>query len=123
VAQYVALMWDIKPESRDAVRELFHDYGRPDHTIKDEDGNEVGTLLSTLVFMKDAHVIRVVETTDSVDLPTLAKHMGKQPAIRELEEALDEHIAEPRDMSTPDGAREFFVKSIMELLVARRHDE
>jgi hypothetical protein len=123
VAQYVALMWDIKPESRDAVRELFHDYGRPDHTIKDEDGNEVGTLLSTLVFMKDAHVIRVVETTDGVDLPTLAKHMGRQPAIRELEEALDEHIAEPRDMSTPDGAREFFVKSIMELLVARRHDE
>ena len=36
---------------------------------------------------------------------------------------LDEHIAEPRDMSTPDGAREFFMKSIMELLVARRHDE
>lgn len=123
MAQYVALMWDIKEESRDAVRDLFHDYGRPDHAIKDDDGNEVGTLLSTLVFMKDNHVIRVVETTDGVDLPTLAKHMGRQPAIRDLEDKLDEHIAEPRDMSTPEGARDFFIKSIMELLVARKHDD
>jgi hypothetical protein len=123
VAQYLALMWDIKPESRDAVRELFHGYGRPDHAIKDADGNEVGTLISTLVFMKDSHVIRIVETTDDVPLPVLARHMGEQPAIRELEDKLDEHIAEPRDMSTPEGAREFFMKSIMELLVARRHDE
>jgi hypothetical protein len=123
VSQYVALMWGIKPESRDTVRQLFHEYGRPDHTIRDDDGNEVGTLLSTLVFMKDDQVIRVVETTDGVDLPTLAKHMGRQPAIRELEDQLDQHVAEPRDMSTPEGAREFFIKSIMELLVARRHDE
>jgi hypothetical protein len=123
VAEYYALMWDIKPESRDTVRELFASYGRPDHTIRDEDGNEVGTLLSTLVFMKDNHVIRIVETTDGVPLPVLARHMGRQPAIRELEDALDEHIAEPRDMSTAEGAREFFIKSIMELLAARRHDE
>ena len=123
MSQWVALMWGIKPESRDTVRELFHSYGRPDHTIKDEDGNEVGTLLQTLVFMKDDQVLRVVETTDGVDLPTLAKHMGRQQAIRDLEDKLDEHIAEPRDMSTPEGAREFFVKSIMELLVSRRHDE
>ena len=123
MAEYYALMWDIKPESRDAVRELFASYGRPDHTIRDADGNEVGTLLSTLVFMKDNHVIRVVETTDGVPLPVLAQHMGRQPAIRELEDALDEHVAEPRDMSTAEGAREFFIKSIMELLAARRHDE
>jgi SchA/CurD like domain len=123
VADYYALMWDIKPGSQDAVRELFASYGRPDHTIRDEDGNEVGTLLSTLVFMKDNHVIRVVETTDGVPLPVLARHMGRQPAIRELEDQLDEHIAEPRDMSTPQGAREFFMKSSMELLISRRHDE
>ena len=123
MAEYYALMWDIKPGSQDAVRELFASYGRPDHTIRDDDGNEVGTLLSTLVFMKDNHVIRVVETTDGVPLPVLARHMGRQPAIRELEDALDEHVAEPRDMSTAEGAREFFIKSIMELLAARRHDE
>jgi hypothetical protein len=121
--QYLALMWDIKPGRQDAVRELFHDYGRPDHAIKDDEGNEVGTLVSTQVFMRDNTVVRVVEATDGVPLPVLARHMGRQPAIRELEDKLDEHIAEPRDMSTPEGAREFFMKSFMECLVARRHDE
>jgi SchA/CurD like domain len=49
--------------------------------------------------------------------------MGRQPAIRELEDQLDQLVAEPRDMSTDEGAREFFIKSFMELLVSRRYDE
>jgi hypothetical protein len=123
MAQYWALMWDIKPGSQDAVRQAFKEYGRPDHTVRDEEGNDVGTLLSTQVFMKGNTVIRVVETTDDVPLPVLGQHMGRQPAIRELEDKLDEYVAEPRDMSTSEGAREFFMKSTMELLVTRRHDE
>jgi SchA/CurD like domain len=123
MAQYWALMWDIKPGSQDAVRQAFKEYGRPEHTVRDEDGNDVGTLLSTQVFMKGNTVIRVVETTDDVPLPVLGQHMGRQPAIRELEDKLDELVAEPRDMSTSEGAREFFIKSTMELLVTRRHDE
>ncbi|HWX45907.1 MAG TPA: SchA/CurD-like domain-containing protein [Solirubrobacteraceae bacterium] len=123
MAQYWALMWDIKPGSQDAVRQAFKEYGRPDHAVRDEDGNDVGTLLSTQVFMKGNTVIRVVETTDDVPLPVLGQHMGRQPAIRELEDKLDQYVAEPRDMSTSEGAREFFMKSTMELLVTRRHDE
>lgn len=123
MAEYYALMWDIKPGTEDQVRELFHNYGRPDHTIRDEDGNEVGTLLSTQVFMKGTTVVRVVETTDGVSLPVVGQHMGRQPAIRELEDKLDDLVAVPRDMSTSEGARDFFIKSFMELLVARRHDE
>ncbi len=123
MAQYWALMWDIKPGSQDAVRQAFKEYGRPDHTVRDEKGNAVGTLLSTQVFMKGNTVVRVVETTDDVPLPVLGQHMGSQPAIRELEDKLDELVAEPRDMSTSEGAREFFMKSTMELLVTRRHDE
>lgn len=123
MAEYFALMWDVKEGTQDQVRELFHQYGRPDHTIRDDDGNEVGTLISTQVFMKGATIIRVVETTDGISLPVLGRHMGRQPAIRELEDKLDPLVAEPRDMSTDEGAREFFIKSFMELLVTRRHDE
>jgi hypothetical protein len=123
VAEYFAMMWDVKEGTQDQVRELFHQYGRPDHTIRDDDGNEVGTLISTQVFMKGATIIRVVETTDGISLPVLGRHMGRQPAIRELEDKLDPLVAEPRDMSTDEGAREFFIKSFMELLVTRRHDE
>jgi hypothetical protein len=123
MAEYWALMWDIKPGSQDAVRKAFRAYGRPDHTIRDDDGNPVGTLVSTQVFMKDNTVIRVVETTDGVPLPVLGQHMGRQQAIKDLEEEIDEYVAEPRDMSTGEGARAFFLKSTMELLVTRRHDE
>jgi len=38
-------------------------------------------------------------------LADVAAHMGRQPAIRELEEKLDEHLLEPRDLSDPEGAR------------------
>ena len=123
MAQYFALMWDVKPGTEDQVRELFHNYGRPDYAIKDPEGNVVGTLLSTQVFMKGNTVVRVVETTDGVTLPVVGQHMGRQPAIRALEDELDSLVAVPRDMSTPEGAAKFFISSFMELLVSRRSDE
>ena len=123
MAQYLALMWDVKPGTEDQVRELFKHYGKPDYTIRDSDGNEVGKLLSTQVFMKGNTVVRVVETTDGVPIPVIGMHMGRQPAIRELEDKLDELVLVPRDMSTPEGAAKFFISSFMELLAARRADE
>ena len=119
--QYWALMWKVKPGSEDAVAQLFENYGRPDYVIRDEDGNEKGKLLSTWVFMKGNTIVRVVEI-EGASLPEVAVHMGKQPAIQELEQKLDEHLLEERDMSTPEGARKFFMESSMRCLLARRHD-
>jgi hypothetical protein len=118
---YWALIWSVKPGTEEAVKEAFRNYGYPDHTVKDEDGNVRGRLISTQVFMRENVVVRVIEAEG--DLPVIAQHMGRQPAIRELESQLDNYLAEPRDMSTPEGAREFFMKSSMECLIARRHDE
>lgn len=123
MSQYYALKWDIKPGTEEQVRELFRNYGRPDHTILDDDGNEIGTLLATQVFLREQTVVRVVETTDGISLPQLGKHMGRQPAIRALEDQLDELVAEPRDMSTAEGAARFFMSAFMELLIARRSDD
>ena len=119
---YWALKWEIKPGSEEAVAELFENYGRPDHIIRDQDGNEKGKLLSTMVFMKGTTVIRVVGI-EGASLPEVAIHMGKQPMVKELEEKLDEHLAEERDMSNPEGARKFFMESSMQTLVARHHDD
>jgi hypothetical protein len=118
---YWALIWTVKPGTEEAVREAFRNYGYPDHTVKDEEGNVRGKLIATQVFMKDNIVVRVVEAEG--ELPIIAQHMGRQPAIRELETKLDEYLEEPRDMSTPEGARDFFMKTSMELLVVRRHDD
>ena len=120
-SQFWALMWDIKPGSEETVAQLFERYGRPDFEVTDDDGNPVGRLLSTQVFLKDRTIVRVIEVEG--DFAAVARHMARQPAIRELERQLDEHLAVPRDMSTPEGARAFFQSSMMRPLVARRADD
>jgi hypothetical protein len=121
LSQHWALIWNVKPGTEEQVVELFSNYQTPDHIIKDEDGNEKGRLLSTQVFMRDSTVVRVMEFEGA--LPDVAAHLARQPAIRELEAKLDPLLASPRDMSTPDGARKFFMETSMRCLVARRMGE
>lgn len=121
MSNFFAIMWEIKPGSQDAVREAFASYQRPDHAVKDADGNVVGKLLSTQVFMRDTTVVRVIEFEGSI--ADVAPHMGRQPAIRALEAELDKYLAHPRDMSTPEGARKFFMETAMETLASRRWDD
>lgn len=121
MSQHMALMWTVRPGSQEAVEEAFRNYGRPDHDVRDRDGNVVGRLLATQVFMKDNTVVRVIEVDG--DLGAVARHMGQQPAIRKLEAELDRYLEEPRDMSTPQGARAFFQRTSMRCVVARRHDD
>lgn len=121
MSDWWALMWDVKPGSEEAVQELFKNYGRPDPVVRDEDGNEKGRLLSTIVFMKGQTIVRAVEIDGA--LPEVAAHLGRQPAIQDLEEKLDPHLAEPRDMADAEGARKFFMESIMQTLLVRQHDE
>lgn len=116
-----AMTWTVRPGTEDKVIKLFENYGRPEHTITDEDGNVKGKLLSTNVFMKDNVIVRVIEFEGSII--DVAPHMGRQPAIRELEDKIDEYIENPRDMSTPEGARKFFMESAMRTVVSRRWDD
>jgi SchA/CurD like domain len=118
---YFAMTWKVRPGTEDKVIELFENYGRPEHTITDEDGNVKGKLLSTTVWMKDNTIVRVIEFDGSII--DVAPHMGRQQAIRELEDALDQYIETPRDMSTPEGARKFFMESAMRPLAVRRWDD
>lgn len=117
-----ALMWTVKPGTEQAVKELFAAYGRPEMIVRDGDDVERGKMLSTLVFMKGNVVVRVAEA-EVESHEALAEHLRKQPAIRELEAKLDQYLEEPRDMSTPEGAREFFNRASMECLVARSIDD
>jgi hypothetical protein len=115
------MMWTVRPGTEAEVVKLFEDYGRPDHEIVDEAGNVKGKLLATTVFMKGNVIVRAIEFEGS--LMDVAPHMGRQPAIRELEEKLDAYIETPRDMSTPEGARTFFLQSAMRTVIARRWDD
>jgi hypothetical protein len=121
VSQFWALMWTVKPGTEEQVAELFANYQSPDPIVKDADGNEKGRLLGTQVFMKDNVVVRVMEIDAA--LPDVAQHLGRQPAIQELERKLDPLLEVERDMSTPEGARAFFMSSMMRCLVARKLDD
>lgn len=118
---HYALMWNVKPGTEDRVREIFSNYESPDPIVKDENGNVEGKLIGTQVFLKGNTVVRVMEVEGA--FPKVAAHLGRQPQIRDLEAKLDEILEEPRDMSTPKGAAQFFGRTAMECLLARRLDE
>lgn len=121
MSNYFAITWTVKPGSEDVVKKAFSNYGRPDHDVKDNDGNVVGKLLSTQVFMKGNMLVRAIEFEGSI--LDVAPHMGRQPAIRALEDELDQYLEQPRDMSTPEGARKYFMETAMETLINRRWDD
>jgi len=118
VSNFLALTFDIKPGSEQTVEQLFKDSGRPNHDVRDRDGNPVGRLLCTNVFMKDQTIVRVIEFDG--EFISVARHMSQQQEVRELEEALDPYLAEPRDMRSPAGAAAFFTSAGMRLVVSRR---
>ena len=121
MSNYFAITWKVKPGSEDAIRQMFANYGRPDHEVKDLDGNVVGKLISTQVFMKGNMLVRALEFEGN--FMDVAPHLGRQPAIRALEDEMDQYLETPRDMSTPEGARKYFMEAAMETLITRRWDD
>jgi predicted metal-dependent phosphotriesterase family hydrolase len=122
MSEWLALLYPLKAGSEDAVAEIFRQSGRPDHTVVDADGKEVGRLLRTLVFVGKEKAVRVIEVEGP--LPLVSAHMSRQPAVRQFEAEVEEHLAEPRDMITPEGARAFFASAGMQLVMHRTdHDD
>ncbi|GAB1508091.1 SchA/CurD-like domain-containing protein [Actinophytocola sp. KF-1] len=113
-----ALYYPIKEGSEEVVKELFRTSGRPNFEITGPDGQVVGKLLATMAFVGTGIAIRVIEVEGP--LPVVAAHMSRQPEVREFERQLEEHLTEPRDMVTPEGARAFFQKAGMENVLNRR---
>jgi hypothetical protein len=121
VGTWHALFYPLKPGSEEKVKDLFRESGRPDFEVKDGDGKTVGKLLGTMAFVGREMAVRVIEVEGP--LPVVAAHMSRQPAVREFERQLEELISVPRDMTTPEGAREFFSRAALECVLTRRHDE
>ena len=117
MSEHMAMMWNVRPGTEETVKSLFADYKSPDYSVKDEDGNEVGRLLKTQVFMKGNTIVRVIEYEGP--LPLIGRHMSQQKGIKELEDKLDDYLEVPRDMTTPEGVRKFFMETGMQCLVSR----
>jgi len=105
------LIYPLKAGHEDVVASIFANSGRPDHEVKDDDGNVAGRLLRTLVFVGPALAIRVIEVQG--DLRAVSRHMSRQEPVRAFEREVEEHLAVPRDMVTPEGAMAFFASAGM----------
>jgi hypothetical protein len=102
-----AITFAVKPGAEGQAAEILSAYDPPQARI-DEDT----WLMSTTVFMKGPVIVRVMDVHGS--LPKVMAHLSRQPAIRATEDALDPILQIPRDMSTTEGARAFFMQAMMQ---------
>ena len=117
----MALHFELKPGSEDEVAAIFAESGRPEHTVLDDDGNEVGRLLRTLVFVQQGRAIRAIEVDG--DMMAIARHMSQQQEVKDVEALLDPHLAEERDMTSEAGAIAYFMKAGMRCVLDRSADQ
>ncbi|MDQ0762619.1 SchA/CurD-like domain-containing protein [Streptomyces canus] len=109
---YAAITYDVKPGNEEEITEIFAGFQRVDTPVlRDEDGNEVGRLLGTGVFIKDATLVRFIHYEG--DFAAVGRHMGTQPGVHQLEEKLQPFLATPRDTSTPEKFKAHFINSLM----------
>src|SRR2546423_10918638 len=120
-SQWFALLYPLKPGSKEAVADLFRRSGRPDHDVRDDSGQVVGRLLRTIVFVGEDACVRVIEVEG--DIGTVARHMSRQQEIKDFEREIEQHLSVGRDMVTTEGAQAFFRKAGMECVIIRRHDD
>jgi hypothetical protein len=107
-----ALYFTCKPGTEDEVAAILSSYDRPVPYI-DEDTR----LMSTSIFMHGNVIVRVLDIEG--DLIKAVQHLGRQPAIQDVEAKLSPFMEEPRDMSTPEGAAAFFMKAMMKRVTHR----
>jgi hypothetical protein len=118
--KWFSLLYPLKPGREEEVSELFRNSPRPDHEVKDANGNELGKLLTTLVFVGNGHAIRTVEVEG--DIRTVAAHIGSQPAVAALENDLEQHLREFRDVRSPEGAQTYFATAGMRNVLVRKFE-
>lgn len=121
MSSWLALRFDLKPGSEDEVARIFAESGRPDHTVRNEAGEQIGRLLRTLVFIGPAQAVRVIEIEG--DMMAVSRHMSAQHEVQDLEAKLEEHLAKPRDMTNPAGAAAFFAQAGMRCVLHRQAEE
>lgn len=107
-----AITFRIKPGTTEQVKALLSSYEPPEHETPDG-----ARLLQTSIFVKDDVVVRVMEIEGP--LPSIMRHLSTQPTIQQLERDLDPYLAEPRDMSSPEGAKAFFGRALMDHVLTR----
>ncbi|MDR3036283.1 MAG: antibiotic biosynthesis monooxygenase [Kitasatospora sp.] len=101
-----ALSFTVNPGAEAEAAELLAGDRSPQARVDD-----TTRLLRTSLFMRGNLVVRCVEVAG--DLPTALRHVARQPGVRAVEEALNPHLEEDRDLDDPLSARDFFQRAAL----------
>ncbi|MFD8870071.1 SchA/CurD-like domain-containing protein [Streptomyces sp. NPDC059590] len=101
-----ALTFTVKPGSEGSVAKILADYAAPEARV-----DEHTRLCRTSLFMSGNRVVRAVEVKG--DLVAALRHVARQPEVRAVEEAINPHLEEDRDLDDPEAARAFFMRAAL----------
>ncbi|MGV9628500.1 SchA/CurD-like domain-containing protein [Streptomyces sp. NPDC003487] len=99
-----ALTFTVKPGSEEVVAKILADYASPEPRVDD-----TTRLCRTSLFMHGNRVVRAIEVRG--DLLAALRHVARQPQVRAVEEAINPHLEQDRDLDDPDSARVFFTRA------------
>jgi hypothetical protein len=107
-----AITYRVKPGYDEEIAAIFAGFQRVNTPVlRDADGNEVGKLLGTEVFLKDDILVRIIHYEG--DFAAVGRHMSMQRGVHLLEEKLAPYLAESRDTSKPEGFQSYFSAAVM----------
>ncbi|WP_109000728.1 SchA/CurD-like domain-containing protein [Streptomyces rishiriensis] len=101
-----ALTFTVKPGSEDIVAKILADYASPEPKVDD-----TTRLCRTSLFMHGNRVVRAIEVRG--DLLSALRHVSRQPEVRAVEEAINPHLEQDRDLNDPESARVFFTRAAL----------
>ncbi|MEU1040723.1 SchA/CurD-like domain-containing protein [Streptomyces sp. NPDC005551] len=101
-----ALTFTVKPGSEEIVAKILADYASPEPQVDD-----TTRLCRTSLFMHGNRVVRAVEVRG--DLLAALRHVARQPEVRAVEEAINPHLEQDRDLNDPESARVFFTRAAL----------
>ncbi|GGS95825.1 SchA/CurD-like domain-containing protein [Streptomyces chromofuscus] len=101
-----ALTFMVKPGSEPEVAKILANYVPPETRV-----DENTHLVRTSLFMHGNRVVRAIEVRG--DLLAALRHVARQPEVRAIEEAINPHLDQDRDLSDDDSARAFFTRAAL----------
>ncbi|GLW63933.1 SchA/CurD [Actinomadura rubrobrunea] len=109
---YAAITYRVKPGCEDELEKIFADFKRVDTPeMRDENGEPVGRLLGTAVFVKDEFMVRVIHYEG--DFAAIARHMARQQGVHNVEQKLAPYLTHRRPASSPEEFKQNFQNALM----------
>ncbi|SFQ65114.1 SchA/CurD like domain-containing protein [Amycolatopsis arida] len=110
---YAAITYQVKPGHEEEIADIFARFKRVDSPIlRDSEGNEVGKLLGTAVFIHGEVMVRVIHF-EGDDFSAVGRHMATQQGVHNVEAELAPYLKTPRDTSTVEAFEAHMRRSVM----------